>query len=122
MAHSVTINSCKTEKSSHLPDPLLHLLVTFVSYSEPSLDVCHHCDPLLLPRLLLVQPFFLERRMSFIIIHSKIMNEAVSVVMNIMDIELRFFDIIIVLPASLVIDDNQVPAADGVSYLRAVGL
>ena len=50
------------------------------------------------------------------------MNEAVSVVMNIMDIELRFFDIIIVLPASLVIDDNQVPTADGVSYLRAVGL
>ena len=51
------------------------------------------------------------------------MNEAVSVVMNIMDIELRFFDIIIVLSASLVIDDNQVPgAADGVSDLRAVGL
>ena len=96
----------RNSQPSHLPDSLLHLLVSLVSDSEPLPHVRDHRQPLLLPRLLLVQPFLLERGLSFILIQTKIMDEAVSVVVNVMDINLCFLDIIVIFPASLVVDHN----------------
>ena len=114
--HTLNINENPPDCSSHLvrnsfPHPVRHLLIESVSDAEPLLDVRDHRDPLLLPSLLLLQPFLLRRRLARIVLESEVVYKPVSVVVNVVNIKLCLLYVLIILATSLIVPDDLLPGS-----------